>query len=334
MELNNLSPKEKQELAFTRKRVLYNNAWSKETWNESAQKQFQARLSELQKSQIFESVRLHVDNATEILFNDAHLNKLHSIITDIYDDLPLHPDTAFDKAWSALEIAMNLYRKRILSGGYAETDKMMEVICKQELTNLFKDHLKLKESLFHLFDIMPLSIGRFAFARLFHHRDIKIQSYYGKIKQRVQNLLGEEMYDGLYAKYKLTGNEQDDGNLHYVSAQEIVNMFRGSPISVQEKNLPPLEEYKRLWLMMSGILYTARNERFHGDNFSHFKSDLASIKTYGHFYYLLIFTYSLLWTVILRLNLKIGNNNFVTAEQLQMSIDKNIKLYQSFFRSG
>lgn len=291
-------------------------------------------MSELQKSQIFESVRLHVDNATEILFNDAHLNKLHSIITDIYDDLPLHPDTAFDKAWSALEIAMNLYRKRILSGGYAETDKMMEVICRQELTSLFKDYPKLKESLFYLFDIMPLSIGRFAFARLFHHRDIKIQSYYGKIKQRVQNLLGEEMYDGLYAKYKLTGNEQDDGNLHYVSAQEIVNMFRGSPISVQEKNLPPLEEYKRLWLMMSGILYTARNERFHGDNFSHFKSDLASIKTYGHFYYLLIFTYSLLWTVILRLNLKIGNNNFVTAEQLQMSIDKNIKLYQSFFRIG
>lgn len=334
MELNNLSPKEKQELAFTRKRVLYNNAWSKKSWNESAQKQFQARLSELQKSQIFESVRLHVDNATEILFNDAHLNKLHSIITDIYDDLPLYPDTAFDKAWSALEIAMNLYRKRILSGGYAETDKMMEVICRQELTSLFKDYPKLKESLFYLFDIMPLSIGRFAFARLFHHRDIKIQSYYGKIKQRVQNLLGEEMYDGLYAKYKLTGNEQDDGNLHYVSAQEIVNMFRGSPISVQEKNLPPLEEYKRLWLMMSGILYTARNERFHGDNFSHFKSDLASIKTYGHFYYLLIFTYSLLWTVILRLNLKIGNNNFVTAEQLQMSIDKNIKLYQSFFRIG
>ena len=35
--------------------------------------------------------------------------------------------------------------------------------------------------------------------------------------------------------------------------------------------------------MMSGVLYTARNERFHGDNFSHFKSSLSSIKTYGHF---------------------------------------------------
>ena len=98
------------------------------------------------------------------------------------------------------------------------------------------------------------------------------------------------------------------------------------------KTYEKLEEYKRLWFMMGGVLYTARNERFHGDNFSHFKSSLSSIKTYGHFYYLLLFTYSLLWTVMLRLSLKSGYPDFVTANQVQTSIDRNIELYKMAFK--
>lgn len=327
MELKQLTPTEKQELAFTKKRVMYNNNWHKSPWYELAQKQFMDRLKALQKTQIFESVKLHIDNATTVLFNDAYLNKLHSIITDIYDDLPLYPDAAFDKAWSALEIAMNLYRKRILDGGYTETDKMMEVICKQELASLFKDNQELKSSLFKLFDIMPLSVARFAFARLFHHREIEIQSHYGKIKQRIQSLLGDQVYNGLCTKYQLTDDQGQNAKLHYASAQEIRDIFKGAPIHTTEKTYEKLEEYKRLWFMMSGVLYTARNERFHGDNFSHFKSSLSSIKTYGHFYYLLLFTYSLLWTVMLRLSLKSGYPDFVTANQVQTSIDRNIELY-------
>lgn len=81
MEVKDLSVEEKQELAFTRKRVLYNNKWAANPWKEEAQRVFETRLSDIGKKQIFEGVRLHVDNATEILFKDAQLNKLHSIIT-------------------------------------------------------------------------------------------------------------------------------------------------------------------------------------------------------------------------------------------------------------
>lgn len=52
MELKQLTPTEKQELAFTKKRVMYNNNWHKSPWYELAQKQFMDRLKALQKTQI------------------------------------------------------------------------------------------------------------------------------------------------------------------------------------------------------------------------------------------------------------------------------------------
>lgn len=125
MEVTKLTPEEKQELAFTRKRVLYNNKWVTNLWKEEAQRIFESRLSDMGKKQIFEGVRLHVDNATEILFKDAQLNKLHSIITDIYDSLPYHPDSAFDQAWSALELSMKLYNVRLWEGKNGDTDKLI-----------------------------------------------------------------------------------------------------------------------------------------------------------------------------------------------------------------
>ena len=55
---------------------------------------------------------------------------------------------------------------------------------------------------------------------------------------------------------------------------------------------------KRLLFMLSCVLYTYRCERFHGDYFSPFKSDMATLKTYAFSYYLLTFSYVYLWTLI------------------------------------
>ena len=50
MEVKDLSVEEKQELAFTRKRVLYNNKWAANPWKEEAQRVFETRLSDIGKA--------------------------------------------------------------------------------------------------------------------------------------------------------------------------------------------------------------------------------------------------------------------------------------------
>ncbi|MEW2547005.1 hypothetical protein AB0910_14700 [Streptomyces sp. NPDC047002] len=49
----------------------------------------------------------------------------------------------------------------------------------------------------------------------------------------------------------------------------------------------------RLRVLLCGILYTARNERYHGESFSPFYSSAASIRTYTHPHYLFLAAYAL-----------------------------------------
>lgn len=328
MEVKTLTPKEKQELAFTRKRVLYNNRWDTNPWKEEAQRIFESRLSDIGKKQIFEGVRLHVDNATEILFRDAQLNKLHSIITDIYDSLPYHPDSAFDQAWSALELSMKLYNVRLWEGRKGNTDIIINDIFTQELPALLKDYSDLKTSLFKLISVMPLSVARFAYARWFHHRGLEVQSHYGEIQRRIKEIIGEDLYNRFAERYAPV----DDPTHQFKSAQELRDMLRGKELVFADKTFAPFDEWTRLRIVVSCLLYTARNERFHGDNFSHFKSDRATLKTYHHFYYLLMVTYSLLWILLLRLCLRTDIITLVAPKQIKASIDKNIELITTMFR--
>ena len=125
---------------------------------------------------------------------------------------------------------------------------------------------------------------------------------------------------------------EDDAAHQFVSSQELRDILRGKELVFADKSFDPFDEWTRLRIVVSSLLYTARNERFHGDNFSHFKSDRASLKTYHHFYYLLMVTYSLLWILLLRLCLRTGITTFVTPEQVKISIDKNIELITTVFK--
>lgn len=53
-------------------------------------------------------------------------------------------------------------------------------------------------------------------------------------------------------------------------------------------------------LLINGLLYTYRNERFHGDAFSPFKSSKTQLKTFAHAYFCLISTYFFIAQLIYR----------------------------------
>lgn len=110
--INVMTEAETREYEQTRLRVNYNNSWpSEKKWISPLQEELLARMDKEGLKQVFYPMALDESRAVDILFEDAELNRLLSTLLDLYDELPLRPDAAFDVAWRALEIAIMFYLK-------------------------------------------------------------------------------------------------------------------------------------------------------------------------------------------------------------------------------
>jgi hypothetical protein len=105
--------------------------------------------------------------------------------------------------------------------------------------------------------------------------------------------------------------------------------MQGNDFEIAGEHIKSLGLPKRISFITSCILFTSRCERFHGDYFSHFKSDRASLRTYHHFYYLLTFTYVLLWVVIGR-HAKKHSLNLFSGMDIISCINGNINNMKIF----
>ena len=106
-----LTPQEKQEKAWTQKRIHYHNMQAKgvTVWKEQAQDVLEQKMDEAKLIQIFEPLHLNEAVAFEILFEQAKLNKIHSMYCDLYEELPFRPDMAFDVVWRSFEVMSKYY---------------------------------------------------------------------------------------------------------------------------------------------------------------------------------------------------------------------------------
>lgn len=105
------------------------------------------------------------------------------------------------------------------------------------------------------------------------------------------------MYADIKAKYELEETVKPSADVLRRSSLLLQKILRGEKVTVNN-NEYTVDIEKRLLFMLSCVLYTYRCERFHGDYFSPFKSDMAKLNTYAFSYYLLTFSYVYLWTLI------------------------------------
>ena len=85
-----------------------------------------------------------------------------------------------------------------------------------------------------------------------------------------------------------------------------------------------LEMSKRIEFVLGVVLYTIRNNRFHGDNTPLFKSSASNASTYYSMYYCLIATYGMFW-ILLHKHLKDNSlDEFVTIDSICKSINESL----------
>lgn len=294
-----LTPQERQEKAWTQKRIHYHNVQAKSAteWKEQAQNVLKQKMDECKLLQIFEPLHLNEARALEILFEQAKLNKIHSMYCDLYEELPFRPDMAFDVVWRSFEVMSKYYCGAVLGDTSISDVSLFQRISKEVILPILKKNNQIETAFNFLMEAIPESTLRFAVVRLYLKRELGITSQLGPIKARAIAILTQNMYDDFHKEF-FTG----DGGLtmadHRSAVRRMHSIFIGEAVELNGNPYKPLDLVDRIELLISCVLYVSRCERYHGDYMSQFKSSLAKQATYLNFYYLLTFTDLLFWIVM------------------------------------
>lgn len=313
------------EYYMTQNRVEYHSKWDKGVfWSSNITNLFQERLVEHRYSQLFIPIKLNSSSAIDTLYQNPELNRLFSILIDSYDELPTRPDIAFDLCWRAFEIEMNLYKNQAWNKNSDLTTRdLIARICKEAISPLYRTEDSIKESINLIFENISIKSLSFCITRAIAVAELTVQGQNGLVVERLKSALGDNLWEDIKKKYfPLNGtiSPQTKRKICFL----LKKILNGETITLNDKCYT-LDFSNRLEFLIGGILYTSRCERFHGDYFSPFKSDKATLKTFYDFYYQLLTTYTLFWCLLYKYKKYKGLNTFYTPLDIKLMIDENME---------
>ncbi|NUB27224.1 hypothetical protein [Azospirillum brasilense] len=255
------------------------------------------RLAQKNMQQIFITARFMPDE------KDEPFNAAVGHILDCLDSLPKRPDAAFDSLYKVIDSNLAEFSEPNLSPMHS-TVKAFFLAHPSEwskITEILSANL-------------PQQTADYAASRILDcHVDGGLP-HADEIKKRASRSLGKQRYKDFCEKY-LVENPQMQGSysMPYENRRNAGRLMKllfrlkksgdcsgdvskieaSDQMGVQYNSLDLGEDCNRLSsdeklkVIMEACLYTYRNERFHGDAFSPFRSGKAKLKTYAHAYFML-----------------------------------------------
>lgn len=313
------------EYNITKSRIEYHSNWDKGVmWTSNIIDLFNERLADHRYSQLFVPIRLDSLGAIDTLYQNPEFNRLFSVLIDSYDELPTRPDIAFDLCWRAFEIEMNLYKSHAWNkSGDVATRELITRICKEAIYPLYREENSIKEAIDMVFENVSIKALSFCITRAIAVAELTVQGQNGLIIERLKSALGDDLWEGIKNKYfPLNGTISPDAKRK--ACFLLKKILNGETITLNNKHYT-LDFSNRLEFLIGGVLYTSRCERFHGDYFSPFKSDRATLRTFYDFYYQLLTTYTLFWCLLYKLKMYKGIDTFYTPLDIKLMIDENLR---------
>lgn len=311
------------ELEMTRQFVDFFNSWQGNPWHGRLQKEF----DEMMKGNrlILRPVKFNKD-AADKLYSNAKVNRVFSVLLDLFDDLPYHPDFAFEKCWRALEILEKM------CGFSGDANARIFAAC-DRISHLFigsPDAEKVVESLNEacstrginfminkMVDIASLPVS---------HTSLTVEDISQDVNDVVKNVLGEACYQDFSSKY-FAQHERNKATINHGiiyensrKAMKFVQNFllTGKEFNLNDNNYAPIDLCSRMKLIVGGIISTSYSYRFNGDFFSPLKSDRSKLSHYYEYYYFLIYSYAMFW-YLLYCHLE-GDEKFFTLDAVNECI--------------
>lgn len=244
-----------------------------------------------------------------VALRDTDSVKFHrqlSYLVDAFDALPERVDIAFDSAWKALELA--------------STESALGNIAENNITDRLKFLPELIDVgiLNHISAGFPLQSCEYLFKRLISA--VRGDEDGMRLNKRVKGLNDEQinyLLEYMLAKY---GDDADKPRRN--GALLLRKALRGDILIMGQVSDFRLEDSSRARILISLFLYTARNDRFHGESFSPFVSSAATLRTYTHPHFAFMASYYLLLGVWARVyqGVVVCDNHGIMA-----SIDDNFE---------
>lgn len=341
-----------KELDYIKKHIQYHNNWDGNSiWHSELQVYFDNVLKDNNITQIIIPLRIDEVKAYNVLSNPsfAKIAKLFSIFIDLYDELPYRPDAAFDFCWRAFEILTMHYIKdvsRTSCSNVTDGFKFISTVLKR----IIDSNSNLKMSIESLFANQSLASLRFCVnyladnSSLPNSYDLLFDKSKNKIAKRFESALNQTPIDTtisttIYAEFVkkyISGSFYADVNNNRISNMfanvskaakclKIILMGNKNPIELNSIDFCPLGLDKRVELLLNGILYSIRNNRFHGDNYSLLKSSASTNSIYHSMYHCLISTYSFFWILLHDyFNAKSVTNMFFSLDDVSYFINNSI----------
>jgi hypothetical protein len=254
---------------------------------------------------------------------DREFHMMLSALLDALDALPLRPDRAFESLWTALDSEMFGLVGRIAPPG---SPSRFQVLM-QHIEFTFASEGSLS-SLVRFMELVPMQSCEYAASRILDalHFPGEHADYFLK---KVKPGMGAALLDEFDAKYGMqwkAANGQTKATLQRKAGAFLRKLLRGESITVGAIGNHSLAPVERLRFFVYAILPNVRNERFHGLNFSSYRSSATQMKTYAAGYFVLLLAYFLLLHVFVYRGFKV-----LTQQGLSAGIDTNIALYGQIF---
>lgn len=272
---------------YVNKRIEYINNWPNVVPFE-AEKNYKKRCNEFIEKygrQPFSLMKLWVDM-------DDEYNRTISHFIDSIDVMPYHPNFAFTFAFSALDY----YIKEVYSN--SNTTICLKTLA-EEIALWADQNSDVNSLLEDLFSVVPVSATMYLYKCLCNLKpNNRAYSRLTLNCDNTENAYRKDIIDSVETKYGKDTQNRNPALLYR-------KIFNTNVISVDgiTKNIT---KSFRIHLLISGIIYSLRNDSFHGSSMSSTKSSQTTPKRYAMNYYCYIATYTLLMLVLIK-NSSISN---------------------------
>lgn len=222
-------------------------------------------------------------------------NKAISHFIDSIDVMPYHPNYAFSFAFSALDF----YIKEKHSN--TNTTICLKTLA-DEISILSDQNNDIKELLDILFSAIPVSATMYLYKCLCNLK-LNNRAYSRLILNydNTENLYRKNIIDSIESKYGKDTQNRNPALLYR-------KIFNTDFISIDGNTINITRNF-RIHLLISGVIYSLRNDSFHGSVMSSTKSSQTTPKRYAMNYYSYIATYTILMLFV------VNNSSISEAEK-------------------
>lgn len=263
-------------------RTRFNNDWPA-TFLFPAEQALTHRLAKHNALSIFYPAQLkHSD--------DHAYQTLLSHCLDALDHLPLRPDLAFDQLWKALDA--EFFRLKSMPGSGASKTRFI----------VFASHIAssplTSQSHYLLAPHIPLQTCEY-FAKRILGSTANPNQHSEAFAKRLGQTIGQDLLADLHAKYDAGWLTLGQTAVTQRKLGSLLQKIIAGETVIINGNTYALSKEQCAEVLISTVLPQFRNERFHGNTRPPFRSSTATVKTYAHAYFLLIYAYALMLEVLL-----------------------------------